>query len=93
TPLEVGALFLGESNESGFAHETSPGAKRGQSRPSRYNRHYFWRRPLVANLTIGREDFEEVPILHDPGGWGSANRIFDGQLEDLLRTLNEAIAA
>jgi type I restriction enzyme R subunit len=51
------------------------------------------REHLVANLTIGREDFEDIPILHDAGGWGSANRTFDGQLEELLRTLNEAVAA
>src|SRR5262249_43220501 len=51
------------------------------------------RQHLVANLSVGREDFEDIPILHDHGGWGSANRAFDGHLDELLRTVNEAIAA
>jgi hypothetical protein len=32
TPVEIGVLFLGESNDSGFAQQTSPGAVRGQSK-------------------------------------------------------------
>jgi type I restriction enzyme, R subunit len=46
----------------------------------------------VANWTIGREDVEEVPILK-AGRSASADRTFDAQQENLLRTLNEAIAA
>jgi len=46
----------------------------------------------VANRMIGREDVEEVPILK-AGHPASATRTFDAQRENLLRTLNEAIAA
>jgi type I restriction enzyme R subunit len=48
---------------------------------------------LVANLTIGRDDFEVVPILSDAGGWGKADRVFDGTLGELLHSINEAVAA
>jgi type I restriction enzyme R subunit len=52
-----------------------------------------FRQHLVANLTIGKEDFEDIPILHHAGGWGSAYRIFEGNLERLIEKLNEAMAA
>ncbi len=48
---------------------------------------------LIENLSIEREDFDDVPIFSREGGWNVANRSFDGKLEPLLRTLNEAIAA
>jgi type I restriction enzyme R subunit len=48
---------------------------------------------LVVSLSIGKEDFENVPVLLDAGGWGKANRVFDGKLHHLLATLNEAMAA
>lgn len=48
---------------------------------------------LVANLTIDKDDFEVVPIFTHFGGWGRANRIFDNRLDDIIRDLNEAIAA
>ena len=48
---------------------------------------------LVANLSIDRDDFENLPILADAGGWGSANKVFDGNLEELIATINEAVAA
>jgi type I restriction enzyme R subunit len=51
------------------------------------------RQHLVANLSIGREDFEDIPVLADPGGWGSANRAFGGELENLIAELNGAMAA
>jgi type I restriction enzyme R subunit len=51
------------------------------------------RQHLVANLSIGRDDFEDIPILHDPGGWGGANRAFGGELEELIANLNAAMAA
>ena len=50
-------------------------------------------RHLAENLTIGRDDFELVPIFADHGGWAPANRAFAGQLESLLRQCNEAMAA
>jgi type I restriction enzyme R subunit len=39
------------------------------------------REHLVANLSIGRDDFDAMPVLADAGGWGRANRVFNGQLE------------
>jgi type I restriction enzyme R subunit len=51
------------------------------------------RRHLVANLSIDKPDFDTMPVLNDAGGWGKANRVFDGKLDELLTTFNEAIAA
>jgi len=48
---------------------------------------------LVENLTIDRDDFEVVPIFDQAGGWGRANRVFDGKLAEVLQDINEAIAA
>jgi len=48
---------------------------------------------LVQNLSIGKEDFEAVPVLARLGGWGRADRVFEGQLELLLRRINEEVAA
>ncbi len=48
---------------------------------------------LAANLSIDRTDFEVVPVLADAGGWGRADRVFDGRLEELVRAANEAVAA
>jgi type I restriction enzyme R subunit len=50
-------------------------------------------RHLAENLTIERADFEELPVFADYGGWGRANRAFNGNLESLLRQCNEAMAA
>ena len=51
------------------------------------------RRSMVDNLSIGRDDFEDVPILARAGGWGRANQDFGGELPEVLRALNEAVAA
>jgi type I restriction enzyme R subunit len=51
------------------------------------------REHMAVNLSIDQEDFEIAPVLSRPGGWGAANREFEGRLPTLLRTLNEAIAA
>lgn len=48
---------------------------------------------LVQNLSIDRDDFDYIPILSDVGGWGRANKAFGGQLPELLKKINEAIAA
>ena len=53
----------------------------------------YIRQHLVANLSIEREDFEEIPVLSDHGGWGRANRLFGGQLAELLEELNEELVA
>ncbi|MDM7998637.1 MAG: type I restriction-modification enzyme R subunit C-terminal domain-containing protein [Dehalococcoidia bacterium] len=47
---------------------------------------------LVENLSIDREDFDTIPIFTLSGGWGKANKVFENQLEPLLKDLNEAIA-
>jgi type I restriction enzyme R subunit len=51
------------------------------------------RRHLAENLSIGQDDFDTMPVLADPGGWGRANKAFGGTLPDLLRAVNEAMAA
>jgi type I restriction enzyme R subunit len=51
------------------------------------------RRHLVANLSIDEDDFEVMPVFSREGGLGKARRIFGGQLPDLIRRLNEEIAA
>ncbi|WP_459967292.1 type I restriction endonuclease subunit R [Mycobacterium sp. MUNTM1] len=53
----------------------------------------YIRQHLVMNLSIDREDFEVIPILSDRGGWGRANRVFDGQLEELVNDLNRELVA
>jgi type I restriction enzyme R subunit len=53
----------------------------------------YIRQHLVANLSIEREDFEAIPVLSDHGGWGRANRVFEGELADLLNELNGELVA
>ena len=48
---------------------------------------------LVENLTIDPEDFEDVPVFSRAGGWGRANRAFDGRLREIIKEINAAIAA
>ena len=48
---------------------------------------------LVVGLSIDRADFENVPVLLDAGGWKPADRVFSGGLEELLRQINQALAA
>jgi type I restriction enzyme R subunit len=47
---------------------------------------------LVQNLSVDREDFSLVPVLSDYGGWGPANKTFDGQLAELLTSMNTELA-
>lgn len=51
------------------------------------------RQHLVQNLSIEPEDFDDIPLLADRGGWGRANRTFDEQLAGLLDQLNEELVA
>ena len=48
---------------------------------------------LVENLTVDQEDFDSVPVFTLAGGWGRANRVFEGKLPLMIRQLNEAIAS
>lgn len=51
------------------------------------------REHLIENLSIDRVDFDEMPIFSRHGGWGRANKEFEGKLLDFIRQLNEAVAA
>lgn len=53
----------------------------------------YIRQHLVANLSIERKDFEAIPVLSDHGGWGRADRVFQGQLAQILEQLNEELVA
>jgi type I restriction enzyme R subunit len=53
----------------------------------------YIRQHLVANLSIEVEDFDDVPVLANRGGWGAANRVFEGKLAELLEELNEGLVA
>jgi type I restriction enzyme R subunit len=53
----------------------------------------YIRQHLIQNLSIEREDFEAIPVLSDHGGWGRANRVFEGQLSELLEELNKELVA
>jgi type I restriction enzyme R subunit len=49
---------------------------------------------LVENLSIDRDDFDDVPIFAHQGGWSAARRVFGKtKLESILKRINEAIAA
>lgn len=51
------------------------------------------REHLIANLSIDREDFDDLPVFARHGGWAAANRDFDGGLLHFLEEVNQAIAA
>ncbi|MBN8722753.1 MAG: DEAD/DEAH box helicase family protein [Acidobacteria bacterium] len=51
------------------------------------------RKAIVETLSIDQEDFDTIPILSREGGWGRANRVFNGRLLELIKNINEAIAA
>lgn len=51
------------------------------------------RRHLIANLSIDRDDFDNVPVLSNRGGWGRADRVFDGKLIELMADLNRELVA
>jgi len=53
----------------------------------------FIHQHLVQNLSIEQDDFDVVPVLSDRGGWGKANRVFDGQLTVLIHDLNKELVA
>ncbi len=45
------------------------------------------REHLIENLSIDQEDFDYLPVFARAGGWGKANRVFDGE----LRAAHQAI--
>jgi type I restriction enzyme R subunit len=48
---------------------------------------------MIENLSIDREDFDLVPVFTRQGGSAAARRVFGGRLDDIIRDLNEGIAA
>jgi type I restriction enzyme R subunit len=48
---------------------------------------------LIENLSIDPEDFDDLPVFARHGGWAKADRDFDGELMEVLTTVNGAIAA
>lgn len=51
------------------------------------------RQHLIANLSIDRDDFDNVPVLLNRGGWARANKVFDGALDALLVDVNRELVA
>ena len=51
------------------------------------------REHLRANLTIDQDDFETLPVFTRFGGWGKISKVFGPQLPQLIKELNQAIAA
>jgi len=48
---------------------------------------------LQENLSIDRDDFESQPVFANFGGWGRVSAVFKGQLPELVRNINQEIAA
>jgi len=48
---------------------------------------------LIENLSIDRDDFDEMPVFARHGGWTKADQDFEGKLVQFLSEVNEAIAA
>jgi type I restriction enzyme, R subunit len=48
---------------------------------------------LAETLTIEKDDFDAFAVLSNAGGWGRANRVFEGKLPQMITELNEAIAS
>ncbi len=53
----------------------------------------YIRQHLVANLSIDRDDFDNVPVLLNRGGWRKADSVFEGDLADILEDLNRELVA
>jgi type I restriction enzyme R subunit len=68
-------------------------ARRGQPFDAE-QRHWLTliRDTIASSLTIEQEDFRYGPLAQQ-GGWGRANRAFNGQLRPLLDDLNQELAA
>jgi type I restriction enzyme R subunit len=47
---------------------------------------------LTENLTIEPDDFDALPVFNRVGGWGRADKVFAGQLSQLISRFNEAVA-
>jgi len=47
---------------------------------------------LIENLSIDKADFDSLPIFQRGGGWVTADRVFDSNLESFLHEVNTAVA-
>jgi type I restriction enzyme R subunit len=48
---------------------------------------------LKESLSLDMDDFDHMPVFLNAGGRGRARRVFAGELEELVRRVNEAVAA
>ena len=49
---------------------------------------------LIENLLLEKEDFDFLPIFAREGAsWGKLNRVFENDLETIVREINQAVAA
>jgi type I restriction enzyme, R subunit len=48
---------------------------------------------LRQNLSIDKDDFETLPIFTRFGGWGRVTNVFVGEMPELIKKLNRAVAA
>lgn len=48
---------------------------------------------MINNLTLSEDDFQTMPDFTRAGGWGKANKVFEGKLSGLIGKFNKAIAA
>jgi type I restriction enzyme R subunit len=53
----------------------------------------FIRNHLVSNLTIGLDDFNQVPIFEQRGGLRAAENVFGPNLPQIIQDINYAMAA
>ena len=53
----------------------------------------YIREHLIQNLTIEKNDFEELPVFEQRGGWSRFKKLFPEDTEALLSNINELIAA
>jgi type I restriction enzyme R subunit len=51
------------------------------------------REHLRENLSIDKDDFEELPIFNRHGGWSKVQQVFGTKLPEFIKQLNQAIAA
>lgn len=51
------------------------------------------REHLITHLSIGKEDFVQIPIFERKGGISRARKVFSDRLDEFLSQLNEAMVA
>jgi len=47
---------------------------------------------LASNLTIGLDDFDEIPVFEQRGGRRAAEKVFGAHLQQLIQEINYAMA-